>query len=307
MDDCTEKVRLVAVQAVANAARGERCEQCSEKSCCNEKIVKQLAKIAYERDDHGCWLEPSERVRDAAVKALGICCPNPVPFEPLVEEPIEEDRERPLPEEAEAPEVPAGPTPTPSADSTTQTEDFTVQVNDCAVQVEDNAPQRKPSRFRSSRRHAAAHGWASVPARTTGSAGQPRPKKSVPSGKRIMSVALQLVKRQPLVGARPNSKPHVTHTPRAAAGGKTAAPRSVHGTVQHVDVQRGVAHVRLGGDWHVAVGAQAKIYHRYITGPASLGMFEVLQSSVGAVNVRPVGQANLGKVGRGDKVVVISQ
>ncbi len=34
--------------------------------CCNEKVLKALAKTAYEMDDHGCCFEPSKRVREAA-------------------------------------------------------------------------------------------------------------------------------------------------------------------------------------------------------------------------------------------------
>jgi hypothetical protein len=53
-----------------------------------------MAKIAYERDDHGCYLEPSERVREAAAEALQNCCPNDSP--PVIvpaEKPKEADRE----------------------------------------------------------------------------------------------------------------------------------------------------------------------------------------------------------------------
>ncbi|MCU0979784.1 MAG: hypothetical protein MUF25_11535 [Pirellulaceae bacterium] len=75
MGDCTEDVRLETVKAVADAAKGERCSNCKQKSCCNQKIQQQLAELAYEVDDHGCPLEPSERIREAAADALEICCP----------------------------------------------------------------------------------------------------------------------------------------------------------------------------------------------------------------------------------------
>jgi hypothetical protein len=76
MGDCTEDVRLETVNAIADGAKGERCSNCKQKSCCNMKISQQLAELAYEVDDHGCPLEPSERVREAAVEALSLCCPN---------------------------------------------------------------------------------------------------------------------------------------------------------------------------------------------------------------------------------------
>jgi hypothetical protein len=76
MEDCTEEVRLATVEAITEVAQEEACEYCSERSCCNEKISEQLAKLAYEVDETGCYVEPSERVREAAAAALAICCPN---------------------------------------------------------------------------------------------------------------------------------------------------------------------------------------------------------------------------------------
>lgn len=75
-EDCTEEVRLATMEAVKAAADGGCCSNCSQKCCCNEDMVKQLAKIAYERKDDGCYFEASERVRDAAKEALKTCCPN---------------------------------------------------------------------------------------------------------------------------------------------------------------------------------------------------------------------------------------
>lgn len=64
VDECTEEVRLAAVEAISEAARGEECENCKQRSCCkDEEILKKLAEIAYYRNDDGCYKEPSERVR----------------------------------------------------------------------------------------------------------------------------------------------------------------------------------------------------------------------------------------------------
>jgi hypothetical protein len=75
MDDCTEEVRWAAVTAISEAATGEMCANCKQKSCCSEEISKKLYQIAYEHDETGCFLEPSERVRTAASEALRVCCP----------------------------------------------------------------------------------------------------------------------------------------------------------------------------------------------------------------------------------------
>jgi hypothetical protein len=76
MDDCTEEVRLATVQAISEAAAGEFCVNCKNKSCCSEELSNKLYEIAYEKDENGCWLEPSERVRLAAAEALRTCCEN---------------------------------------------------------------------------------------------------------------------------------------------------------------------------------------------------------------------------------------
>lgn len=81
MDDCTEDVRLATVEAIAEAASGKCCSNCGITCCCKEAIVKRLAQMAYERDDTGCYLEPSQRVREAAARALRLCCPNSEPVE----------------------------------------------------------------------------------------------------------------------------------------------------------------------------------------------------------------------------------
>ena len=106
-EDCTEDVRLATMEAVGEAAKGKCCANCGEVCCCNEDMLKKLAQIAYERDDHGCYLEPSARVREAAAAALAACCPGQVPLEVLATEPAEPPPQpEPIPEpEAEKSDV----------------------------------------------------------------------------------------------------------------------------------------------------------------------------------------------------------
>jgi hypothetical protein len=84
-EDCTEAVRLATIEAIAEQASGQCCEQCGQVCCCNEAMLKRLAEMAYHRDDKGCYIEPSERVRAAAARALEICCPNQAPVVELGE------------------------------------------------------------------------------------------------------------------------------------------------------------------------------------------------------------------------------
>ena len=74
LKDCTEEVRYETVKALATIP-DKKCPRC-DNDCCSEKITEQLAKMAYERDPDApdCWLEPSARVRRAAMETLRVCC-----------------------------------------------------------------------------------------------------------------------------------------------------------------------------------------------------------------------------------------
>ncbi|MCA9181333.1 MAG: hypothetical protein KDA51_07760, partial [Planctomycetales bacterium] len=100
-EDCTEDVRLATMRQIHSAATGKCCSNCGQVCCCNDKMLKKLAQIAYERDEFGCYAEPSKRVRCAAASALAACCPGSVPLEVLQEEPNETAPEKtpePVPE-----------------------------------------------------------------------------------------------------------------------------------------------------------------------------------------------------------------
>ena len=112
LDDCTEEVRYETVLAILEGAKGGACASCSQKSCCSKSLTKKLSDMAYERDDEGCYLEPSARIREAAVKALCTCCPNRGPQEYLapIMEPVAPTPAVPgeeVPREGPAVEAPA--------------------------------------------------------------------------------------------------------------------------------------------------------------------------------------------------------
>ncbi len=105
--DCTEDVRYETVKAITEAAEGECCSKCGKVCCCNKEVLTKLAAMAYERDDSGCYVEPSERVREAAAKALEVCCPNetlPVIIAEEIEEEAPEPEKSDDDEEVETPE-----------------------------------------------------------------------------------------------------------------------------------------------------------------------------------------------------------
>ena len=72
LDDCTEEVRYEAAIALCQCA-GNPCTNCNRAGCCDAKIMNKLVKISEGKDEQGCWLEPSARVRAAAANALGAC------------------------------------------------------------------------------------------------------------------------------------------------------------------------------------------------------------------------------------------
>jgi hypothetical protein len=84
---------------------GSRCA-CGDGNCCTSEILNKLSTMAFEKDDRGCWKEPSPRVRALARQALRACRPN---IRPMTDADIPVPEEVPLNIEA----VPTAPTPKP--------------------------------------------------------------------------------------------------------------------------------------------------------------------------------------------------
>lgn len=91
---------------------------CGDGNCCTSEILNKLSTMAFEKDDRGCWKEPSPRVRAMARQALRACGPNIRPYTEAV---------MPVPEE-----VPATPDAAPQApqkDQKKETSDEKKEVN----------------------------------------------------------------------------------------------------------------------------------------------------------------------------------
>src|SRR5262245_43731099 len=101
LDDCTEEVRYQAVLAIQDATT-QHCSVCNKNCCCDEELVLKLSQLAYERNDKGCFIEPSERVREAAKEAMCACCPGQGP---ISEQPPEQPPES-VPEGVPTPPLP---------------------------------------------------------------------------------------------------------------------------------------------------------------------------------------------------------
>lgn len=120
LDDCTEEVRYAAALAICQCT-GNICQTCNSPSCCSAEVMNKLNELATKRDENGCFVEPSARVRAAALNALNACRAVHAPTTPVPEAP-EVPKERPLPGKEQ-------PTPAPVPPKTTQDDDIGSKVH----------------------------------------------------------------------------------------------------------------------------------------------------------------------------------
>jgi len=297
MDDPTEDVRLAAVEAIGTTAKKEMDVQCKQKSCCSEDVVNKLAKIAYELDENGCYLEPSEKVREAAIRSVCQCCPGRESFDEIIEE-----REVPVEEGQEVPDTvePAEPVPetdeTASRPTAVRNLDQTARDGPAPVVVAAERPQGadqhrvgnlagnvKLGELFSHR------GDEPVGSTTDRAPAEPVRFAHGPTGR---TAAEPIADTRPLRG------------PDRKLFSFASMPRS--GTVDHVDLAEGTAQVGFETDHELRLGARLKVYHEYFfTGKYAVGELEVVASSPGCAIVRPVGWTQLEKIARGDEALVV--
>ncbi len=402
LDDCTEEVRYAAVKAIGEAAKGEQCENCKQKSCCSEKIVKRLAKIGWEKNDQGCWVEPSERVREAAQKAACVCCPGREFYPQIGPTPVNGDNgETPVNgDNGETPELETSPDPNTETPDTldptvpeqpdenasarrrhplagrptqahkaapsyrvtdrskTETQRVTDRPKTGTLRVTDRSKTdealRQLVQFKGITKDTAASASAKpkpksvgepvlitvsdryakalpAPAGATLATRQPTKAMTTPSAPRgLVARWVSVTDRSSKANAadgkdRAGASPQpvrITQVQRlstdksaspvksfvASASGREKPDKTknepARGFIQHIDRTSGIAQVQLD-DKDVALprGTRLKVFHRYITGLMSLGEVEVVGSSKGSAQVRPVGYIRMSKVSRGDRVV----
>jgi hypothetical protein len=75
LEDCTEEVRYEAARAIQSAVTGTPCATC-QRTCCNKDLAVKMYERAYGRDDSGCFIEPSDRVRGVLERTLSECPPD---------------------------------------------------------------------------------------------------------------------------------------------------------------------------------------------------------------------------------------
>jgi hypothetical protein len=92
LDDCTEEVRYQAAIALCECT-GNICQTCNSPSCCSAEVMNKLNEVATKKDESGCFVEPSARVRAAALNALNACR---AVHAPTTTEEAPKPKERPL-------------------------------------------------------------------------------------------------------------------------------------------------------------------------------------------------------------------
>jgi hypothetical protein len=300
MDDCTEEVRLEAVRAISVAASGEYCSHCKQRSCCNETIAAQLYKMAYDLDDLGCFVEPSERVREAAIAALRICCPNAAPIEPT---------------EIVAP--PEGTTPPPIIEGTTPPRGDVPPpppILDSARRVPPAAID--PNAFLREASLATGRDFTvpSAPANddspvAPAPAPNARVRASAPPRETIEARpdSAALVPEVPATPAGP-TLPSSRRTARLKAAQSApaliepATPSSA-GVFQMIDPQRNLAHIHFTNESQpMQVGSRLRVLAPASSGWQVTGELEIVESYPGSATVRGLGQLDLARLSR-DTVV----
>lgn len=332
-EDCTEDVRLSTMQQIHEAAEGKCCSNCGQVCCCNEDMLKKLAQIAYERDEYGCYLEPSKRVREAAAEALAACCPGAVPLEVLASEPNKEPETVAPPEREAAPEAEPEPEsesePTAQAAPTDEPERLpaseAIENEPAAPSPSDNVAMKFSDRLRLRQTYPAAQ-VRSVEARfaEAQSAHQPqansaqsraRPTRLEPtwsapaadstSGQQAMRLASQAVQLHPARAAA-QVPPGIARMRQLLASNPpqlTASPNPNGGVVLTFDLETTTAYVHFEqADAIVPVGTTLHLRPDPQTASGFNGTWQVIESAQGCANLVPVDAEGIDRIRVGDHV-----
>lgn len=321
-EDCTEDVRLTTMTEISEAANGKCCSNCGQVCCCNDDMLKKLAQIAYERDEYGCYSEPSKRVREAAAEALAACCPGAVPLEVLAPEKKEPPKTDPVPvpekdEETTEP-IPEGERPS----------DDTVEAGDASdIQPPSGEPERLPpsnavEEPKDSTQLDSSPSDANSPNVTLKFSDQLRLRQAYPI-QRVQPIAVNDTRQVPpqqqavqLQPTRPQAvqlmpASHQRSVPEGIAKMRrlmaanpplaSASPNPQGGVVLAYDVATTTAYVHFEqADAVVPVGATLHLRPDPAVGSGFNGMWQVVESSSGCANLVPLDHEGVQRVRVGD-------
>ncbi len=306
LSDCDDKVRTAAIQAIIKTASGCPCETCGSVSCCKKDVVEQLAKMAYEVDDKGCWIEPSEKIRKLAAKAAEICCPCQWPqYETGPANPVQEPDNPELKREPAAVE---GTTETPPLPVQPKSGDEAARrriVRDRAIAVVSNQADSLNADEISDRPMVAqtAAGASDEKAAEEDAPGHAYVRSDEETIVVYRNLAVPVASdRWPTGGFQETARR--TRLPMVVTG-RAAHDGSVRGIVRYVDQFHGVAHVEFGGTARIAPGTRVVVEHQALFGKlATSGILEVVSSEPGVATVKALGNYQISRVASGDQVFV---
>lgn len=263
-EDCTEDVRLVTMQQIKAAACGKCCSNCGQVCCCNDAMLKKLAQVAYERDEFGCYSEPSKRVREAAAAALVACCPGSVPLEVLEktpEEPAPEKKPELVPE-TEKQENDVVPERENDAEVTSG-ESISMTLQDSSKLFD---PMQQPQPYPISRSATAAV--------TT----------------QLQSVPTEITRMRHILAAHPS---HASSSPNPQGGVVLAYDASTK--TAYVHFEKAAANVPVGTMLHLRPDPRIASGFN--------GMWQVVESTSGCANLQPLGPEGIERIRVGDHVI----
>jgi len=341
LSDCTEEVRYEAARALRDAA-GQKCGTCNG-SCCSEKVSEAMYKRAYERDDAGCWIEPSERVRGMLRQALCACSVPGLPeivTQPIIEGPVEgpvkEGPETPPPPPPPAASVPAGSERSVSVEAPVSARQVSVEKSAPVVvaQVENEEIDLPPVPPAAVLR-ATPVKVAKVPAKPIAKkevvvAPEPvavKPEQSEES--KDLDDAVKLFQPQPAVEEEAVEAPQkpqrsaVTPASRREVESKPAMPKEIvapipqktakapaakgnpsQGDVAVVNPHNGTVQLQFGEGQPPQIGSTVKVFHQSLLRTTQVGELNIVGHRGPIAYAKPVGNTKLDKISKGDKVVI---
>ncbi len=278
LEDCTEEVRYVAALSIKEAA-GNQCVRCNG-TCCTKELQEKMAERAYERDENGCYLEASERVRAALIEAMSACCPYRGPEEVIVPDPDP----RPTPDTIPTPDLrptpdtlPEGTTPT-TADRRATDRGFDFRHTPSLEETAEESPSDESPAVL-----APAAKTATKPGKPLSSSRRTWQHKAVQASAEEVIVddpaANQSAALSPVnIPAPPTTAPVITRLPPATETqlNVPAVAGPIRGEIWSVNGARGLVEIHFPGNVKPAKGDEVLVYHNYLLGREMLGYLTVI-------------------------------
>ena len=321
LDDCNEEVRFAAAQAIAKSV-SQNCAQCSKNCCCNIEMMTKLGEVVYGKDEQGCWLEASDRVRAAACQALLTCCPNGfTPAAPAVRQGVQEVVPGPVetvPVTPPKPDVETVPNPVPPAP-----EAGAAAAAGAAASLV--IPQTSAERTQAGLSDGTI-AWVSLKSGTARLRFENTQHPEIGSMVRayhrsdkglayLGEMQVVIIDGQTVL-ARPVGELKITEIGNGDEV-MLSEPKPIvqpvsnlrvqtgEGSVAWISPKRGAARLQFEGDAQPEIGRRVELYHATKTGSVCLGQLEIVRHESKAIYARPIGTLQLSNLTVGDDVVLL--